>query len=91
MKDNYYYKIKSKIKAKAKEKEDYGICPEPTNAQKALDEIKDYLLGEDWIVWFPIGVEQVNTCIVDEIKRRYKPKMTFKEKLYRLVDKINNL
>lgn len=91
MKSNFYY---NNQKNKEKKETDYGICPQPTSAQDALNELKDYFLGEDWIVWFPLGVEQVNTCIIEEIKDRYKgikPKKSFKEKLYKLIDKINKL
>ena len=61
----------------------YGIYPAPTAAQLAVGVLCDYLLGEDWYVVDPIGVEQVNTKIVDEILRAYSPKYNwdvYKEK-----------
>ena len=49
----------------------YGIFPAPTSAELALEVICDYLLGEDWYVNMAISQEQVNTCIVDNILRKY--------------------
>jgi hypothetical protein len=51
---------------------DYGILPPPMNAQKALNELCDHLLGEDWYVVNPISTEQANTEIVYAIERKYK-------------------
>ena len=51
--------------------EDCGILQPPLNAQKAVDFLKDYLLGEDWYVVNPVNTEQCNTEIVHEILYRY--------------------
>ena len=51
---------------------DYGIMPPPMDAQTALNEICNHLLGEDWYVTTPISQEQVNTEIVYAIERKYK-------------------
>ena len=40
--------------------------------QKAINEICDHLLGEDWYVVDPLTTEQVNTIIVYEIEMEYK-------------------
>ena len=34
--------------------------------------ITKLLLGDDWCVAFPISQEQANTCIYNEIRRKYK-------------------
>lgn len=46
---------------------DCGIFSPPLEAQKAINFLKDYLLGEDWYVVDPISTQQVNTEIVFEI------------------------
>ena len=48
-----------------------NIFAPPLDAQLAMEFLKDYLLGEDWYVVDPIGVEQVNTIIVDNILMEY--------------------
>lgn len=53
-------------------KKNTNICPKPTDAQTALNEITDHLLGKNWYVTLPLNQEQVNTIIVSEIKERYK-------------------
>ena len=40
--------------------------------QKAINEICDHLLGDDWYVVDPLTNEQVNTHIVYEIEMKYK-------------------
>ena len=40
--------------------------------QKAINEICDHLLGEDWYVVDPLTTEQANTIIVYEIEMKYK-------------------
>ena len=40
--------------------------------QKAINEICDHLLGDDWYVVDPLTTEQVNTIIVYEIEMKYK-------------------
>lgn len=55
------------------EAKDCGIMQPPLNAQKALDILKDYLLGEDWYVVNPVNTEQCNTQLVYEILEKYSP------------------
>ena len=53
------------------------------NASQALNFLKDYLLGEDWYISDPIGVDQANTVIVDEILRKYSKKYKKELKKYK--------
>lgn len=53
------------------EDDSYGIYPAPTDAQLAVGVLCDYLLGEGWYTADLVGVEQVNTEIVDAILRKY--------------------
>lgn len=46
---------------------------EPMEAQKAVNELCDYLLGERWYIEDPVCNSQANAIIVDEIKARYPP------------------
>ena len=41
-------------------------------AQTAIDELCTHILGNDWYVVDPLGVEQVNSIIVYEIERKFK-------------------
>ena len=50
---------------------DCGICEPPMEAQKALNFLRDYLLGEDWYVTNPVSTQQVNTDIVFEILSKH--------------------
>lgn len=57
--------------------QDCGILPPPMDAQKALDELCRYILGDDWYIVSPIHTAQVNTEIVYEIEcklRHWKAK-----------------
>lgn len=49
----------------------YGLCPAPINAQKALDVLCDYLLGDDFYIADPISTTQANTVIVQQILFKY--------------------
>lgn len=51
---------------------DYGLCSPPMNAQVALNELKDFFLGEDWYSVMPVCQEQINTEIVYEIESKYR-------------------
>ncbi len=62
---------------------DCGICDPPLDAQKALDFLKDYLLGEDWCVTNPENVQQVNSAIVYDILKKYSPKFRKEYRIYR--------
>ena len=53
------------------ESEDCGILQPPLEAQKALDFLMIYLLGEDWYVVNPVNTEQCNTQLVYEILYKY--------------------
>ncbi len=53
-------------------KGDYGICSPPMDANVAIDELKNFFLGEDWCVGMPIGHEQIITEIVYQIETKYK-------------------
>lgn len=52
-------------------KRHYGL--KPIQAQDALNELCEYLLGEDYYVVDPLGPTQVNAIIVDDIKAKYPP------------------
>ncbi len=64
--------------------EDYGICPPPLDAQKALNFLHDYLLGEDYYFTMPMSVEQCNTELVHLIlinySKEYRKECKLKEK-----------
>lgn len=49
------------------EAEDCGLCDPPLDAQKAINFLKDYLLGENWCVVIPESTEQINSAIVFQI------------------------
>ena len=53
---------------------DEDICPPPLDAQRAIDFLKDYLLGENWCSTMPMSTEQINTEIVYKILCRYSKK-----------------
>ena len=55
----------------ANDAEDCGLMQPPLDAQKALDFLKAYLLGEDWYVVNPVNTEQCNTQMVHEILMKY--------------------
>ena len=63
------------------EAEDCGLMQPPLDAQKALDILKDYLLGEDWYVVNPVNTQQCNTQLVYEILEKYSPE--FKKEIKR--------
>lgn len=44
------------------------------NAQKCLDKLCKELLGNDYYIVDPVGVNQANEIITNEIIRRYKPR-----------------
>lgn len=54
--------------------DDYGICPPPLSDARALEFLKDYLLGENWYVVMPLSKEQCNTEIVHGILKDYSQK-----------------
>lgn len=52
----------------------YGLMPDVTPSQFALELLCDYLLGEDFICGDSMGVEQGNTIIVYNILKKYSRK-----------------
>ena len=52
--------------------ENRNICPQPMSDTEFRKKITKLLLGDDWCVVLPISQEQANTCVYDEIKRKYK-------------------
>ena len=50
--------------------EDYGLMPQPTKAQAALDWLGDRCLGAGWYVANPICQDQVNTCLAVAVAER---------------------
>lgn len=77
-------KLKNKFKRKETNQEiidrvlslaedvDCGLMPPPMDAQVALNELRRYILGEDWYVVNPISVKQCNTEIVAAIELKLK-------------------
>jgi hypothetical protein len=57
---------------------DYGLCPPPIKAQKALNILVEHFLGKDWYVTTPMGQEQVNSEAVYEILRKTQPSLISK-------------
>jgi hypothetical protein len=51
-----------------------GIMPAPLEANKAIDILTSYLLGDDWYVEVPVNGEQCNLCIVYQILKKYSKK-----------------
>lgn len=61
---------------------DCGLCSPPMEAQKAIEILKGYLLGEDWYDAIPESTRQVNTAIVFEILWKYSKKFRKEWKKY---------
>lgn len=49
---------------------DYGIMPQPTDAQAALDRLAETVLGPGWHVASPMCGDQANTCCAVEVARK---------------------
>ena len=56
------------------EGKDYGICPPPISDREAIHILTEHLLGKDYYIVDPIGVEQCNTVIVADIISKYPEK-----------------
>lgn len=56
------------------------MLPETMDAQKALQKLKDYLLGEDWYIVDPVGTLQANAIITDEILEKYSARYRYEKK-----------
>lgn len=52
--------------------EGHESCPPCLDADVALNELADHLLGKDWYVVGPIHAKQVNFEIVKAIEEKYK-------------------
>ena len=65
------------------EAKDCGLMQPPLNAQKAVDLLQTYLLGEDWYIVNPVNVEQGNSQVVHEILLKYSPQYMREWKNYR--------
>lgn len=63
--------------------EDCGLCDPPLDAQKALNFLTDYLLGEDWYVVMPESQKQVNSAIVWDILYKYSSEFNKELKRWR--------
>lgn len=64
------------------EAKDCGLCDSPLEAQKALQFLADYLLGENWYVATSESIEQVNFAIVWEILDKYSKDFRKEKKKY---------
>lgn len=64
------------------EAKDCGLCDPPLDAQKALQFLTDYLLGENWYVAMSESTEQVNSVIVWEILNKYSKEFRKEKKKY---------
>lgn len=49
-----------------------------TDAQ-LVEELRRYFLGKDWVVVEPMGKDQVNEMILEDIKRNYKSKVKIRK------------
>lgn len=63
--------------------EDYGMCDPPLEAQKAINFLRDYLLGEDWYIAMPENTKQINTAIVYDILSEYSSEFRKEWKNYK--------
>ena len=52
----------------------YGLCPAPMSAQKALDILTSYLLGDDYYVANSMSTAQMNAVITEQILDKYSKK-----------------
>ena len=62
--------------------DDYGLCPSPISADKAMNILIDHFLGEDWYVSMPLSNEQVYTEALYIILN--KTQKSFLRKLFEL-------
>jgi hypothetical protein len=60
-----------KITKWMEKQESYGIFLPPMEAQKAVDFLCQYLLGNNWCSPNPVSTRQINTEIVIEILYKY--------------------
>jgi hypothetical protein len=60
-----------------------NILPPRLEPQKAIEILKDYLLGEDWYCVMPMHTEQINVEIVDNILHKYSKKYRKEDKAWK--------
>lgn len=67
-----------------------NILPDPTSGQEAFDQIRDYILGEDWYVVDSMPTDQVNTIAVEEIKAKWNRATgrELRDKWNKMIDKL---
>lgn len=72
------------------EAKDCGLMQPPLNAQKAVDFLQTYLLGEDWYIVNPVNCEQGNAQVVHEILTRYSQEYRKEYRRAKQRDKIRS-
>jgi hypothetical protein len=65
------------------EAKDCGLMQPPLEAQKAVDFLQTYLLGEDWYVVNPVNTEQANTQVVHDILMKLSRAYRLEYKIHR--------
>ena len=56
------------------QKDPENILPPELDFEKAIQFLKNYLLGEDWYVNYSGSAKQINTEIVHDILKKYSKK-----------------
>ena len=64
--------IMNRISSLSDNTEDQSMNMNSISDQKALNEICDHLLGDNWYIADPISASQANSQIVYEIEKKYK-------------------
>ena len=64
--------ITDRINSLSDNTEDQSMNMNSISDQKALNEICDHLLGDNWYIVDPISASQANSQIVYEIEKKYK-------------------
>ena len=67
-----------------------NMFPPVLEGQKALDFLKQYLLGEDWYSVNPISTKQINCEVVHDILYKYSKKYRKEIKTRERKEKWNN-
>lgn len=67
-----------------------NMFPPVLEEQKALDFLKQYLLGEDWYSVNPISTKQINCEVVHDILYKYSKKYRKEIKTRERKEKWNN-
>ena len=57
------------------------------DAQVALNELRNHLLGEDWYFVDPLCNSQANPIIVEEIEQKFRKKVRLRLKI--VIDRLN--